>query len=199
MGEKLAALGDDEGPVSDVAAAQARYNDRLHRKPPGGGSLMVGAVLAAALIVVIVLPWRTLVDLGSGSADPVPVVQDSDIGQDRDAATGPLRETVAAAVAPQEPEEGDDVPQVTPPRVVRNVPPEYTIEARQAGIEGAVILECTIHEDGRIEVLRVVRSLGFGLDDAAIDVIEQWEFVAGTRDGEPVAVVINVEVHFNLR
>lgn len=88
---------------------------------------------------------------------------------------------------------------VTPPTVVSQVHPEMTLAAREEQIEGTVVLELIVHTDGTAEVVRVVRGLGYGLDFAAMDALEQWVFEPGTRNGEPVAVVINAEVNFKLR
>ena len=46
--------------------------------------------------------------------------------------------------------------------------------------------------------MRIVRSLGMGLDEKAIEAIRQWKFDAGRKDGVPVAVQVNVEVNFRL-
>jgi hypothetical protein len=54
---------------------------------------------------------------------------------------------------------------VSPPAVISQVQPEYSAEARAAGYEGVVVLEAIIHSDGSFEIVRVVRSLGLGLDE----------------------------------
>jgi len=88
---------------------------------------------------------------------------------------------------------------VTAPTIVYRVEPQYSEEARKAKYQGTVILEAVIHRDGTISILRVVRSLGFGLDDNAIAALKQWKFRPGTRNGVPVDVALNIEVNFNLR
>ena len=87
---------------------------------------------------------------------------------------------------------------VSAPVVISQVQPEYSEEARAARLEGVVKLEAIIHEDGSIQVLDVLQSLGFGLDEKAIEALEQWKFRPGMRNGEPVAVSMNIEVAFNL-
>ncbi len=88
---------------------------------------------------------------------------------------------------------------VTAPTVISQVQPEYSEEARKARYEGVVVLEAIVHADGTIEIQRVVRGLGFGLDQKAIEALEQWKFRPGMRGGEAVSVAINIEVNFNLR
>lgn len=88
---------------------------------------------------------------------------------------------------------------VTAPTVISRVQPEYSEEARKARYEGVVILEAIIHADGSVEIVRVVRSQGFGLDEKAIEALQQWKFRPGMRGGEAVAVNLNIEVSFNLR
>jgi len=88
---------------------------------------------------------------------------------------------------------------VTPPSVLSRVEPQYTPAARAAKLQGTVVLECVIDEQGIPKVLRVVRSLDPELDQNAIAAIEQWRFRPGTRNGTPVKVSLNIEVNFNLR
>ena len=88
---------------------------------------------------------------------------------------------------------------VTPPLILSRVEPHYTDEARQARSRGTVVLEVVIRKDGTVDVLRVARGLGFGLDESAVEAIKQWRFKPGTRNGEPVDVALNVEINFNLK
>jgi TonB family protein len=88
---------------------------------------------------------------------------------------------------------------VLPPRVIARIHPEYPPDARAARVEGPVVLEAVVGRDGAVDVRRVVRSLRPDMDDAAVEAIRQWRFSPGTRDGEPVDVALNIEVHFSLR
>jgi TonB family protein len=83
--------------------------------------------------------------------------------------------------------------------VVYRVEPEYSEEARRARYEGTVVFEAVIRRDGSIDVVRLVRSLGFGLDQNAIRALKEWRFRPATKSGVPVDVTMNVEVRFNLR
>jgi periplasmic protein TonB len=87
------------------------------------------------------------------------------------------------------------------PRLVREVKPAYTADAMRAKIQGVVWLECVVMPDGTVGDVRVIRSLDstFGLDQEAIRAAKQWRFMPGTRFGEPVPVLITIELSFTLR
>jgi protein TonB len=87
------------------------------------------------------------------------------------------------------------------PRVVREVKPQYTADAMRAKVQGMVVLECVVQSDGTVGNVRVVRSLDpvFGLDQEAMKAARQWLFVPGTRQGQPVAVLVTIELTFTLR
>ena len=87
------------------------------------------------------------------------------------------------------------------PTVIREVKPQYTAEAMRAKVQGTVLLECIVLPDGSVGNVEVVRSLDstFGLDQEAIKAAKQWRFRPGTRFGEPVAVIVTIELTFTLR
>ncbi len=87
---------------------------------------------------------------------------------------------------------------VTMPRLLKDVKPDYTDEARRAKIQGRVLLECVVLVDGTTSRIRVVHSLDAGLDQSAIKALEQWRFAPGTRDGVAVAVTVQMEMTFSL-
>jgi len=88
---------------------------------------------------------------------------------------------------------------VSAPVVIRRIDPEYSEEARKARYQGVVMLQALVRKDGTVDVLNLVRSLGFGLDQNAIDALKQWRFRPAMMNGKPVDVRINVEVSFNIR
>ncbi len=88
---------------------------------------------------------------------------------------------------------------VSPPVIIHRVEPLYSEEARKARYQGTVVLEAIVRKDGTCDIIRVVRSLGFGLDENAMLALKQWRFRPGMRNGVAVDVSLNIEVNFNLR
>jgi TonB family protein len=76
--------------------------------------------------------------------------------------------------------------------------PDYSEEARSAKVQGSVILYLEIDPTGHANNIRVIRSMGLGLDEKAMEAVTAWRFVPGTRDGRPVTVAASIEVNFRL-
>ena len=87
---------------------------------------------------------------------------------------------------------------VTAPALIYKVEPEYSEEARKAKYQGVVVLYVEVDPSGRAENLRVVHSMGLGLDEKAMDAVRKWKFRPGYKDGKPVTVAAIVEVNFRL-
>lgn len=90
---------------------------------------------------------------------------------------------------------------VSTPELLREVKPNYTGDAMRAKLQGVVEMEAVVMPDGSVGRVRITRSLdrAFGLDDEAIKAVKQWRFKPGMLRGQPVAVVVNVELTFTLR
>lgn len=90
---------------------------------------------------------------------------------------------------------------ITLPTVLREVKPAYTADAMRAKVQGSVWLECIVMPDGSVGDVKVTRSLDpiFGLDQEAIKAAKQWRFRPGMRQGDPVPVIITIELTFTLR
>lgn len=88
---------------------------------------------------------------------------------------------------------------VEPPRLLSEVKPDYTEDARRRGIEGDVVMEIVVRRDGSVGDVRIVQGLGAGLDQRAADAVRRWRFAPGTRRGAPVDVMVEVAVEFKLR
>ena len=90
---------------------------------------------------------------------------------------------------------------LTIPRLLRDVTPKYTAEAMRARIQGTVWLDVVVLPTGEVGDIKVSKSLDqvFGLDEQAIVAARQWLFAPGRRFGEPVAVLVTLELFFNLR
>jgi TonB family protein len=88
---------------------------------------------------------------------------------------------------------------VTQPVALPNPMPSYTEEARRARVQGVILLKCIIHRDGTVGVPYIIRGLGYGLDQSAINTIEKyWRFRPGTFQGQPVDVMVDIEVVFRI-
>ena len=88
---------------------------------------------------------------------------------------------------------------VSAPTVVYRIEPNYSEDARRARYQGSVVLSAIVRKDGSIEILKVLRGLGLGLDENAVEALRKWKFRPGTRSGEPVDVALNIEINFALR
>ncbi|MDQ6677443.1 MAG: M56 family metallopeptidase, partial [Acidobacteriota bacterium] len=88
---------------------------------------------------------------------------------------------------------------ITPPRVAYKRDPDYTEQAKAAGIQGTVLLSIEISPKGIPQNLSVTRSLDPGLDQNALDAVQDWRFEPGLKDGEPVTVKATIEMNFKLK
>jgi len=107
--------------------------------------------------------------------------------------------TIAAALlaGAQEPAAtGKD--HVSAPVPIHRIDPEYSDEARQAHHQGTVILSVVVDSAGFPTNIKVIRTLGLGLDEKAIEAVHQWRFKPGMKDGQPVSVAATIEVNFRL-
>jgi TonB family protein len=85
---------------------------------------------------------------------------------------------------------------VKPPKPTFLADPEYSPEARKAGLQGTVVPWIIVGVDGRPVDIQLARALGMGLDEQAIEAVRKWKFKPALKDGQPVPVKVNVEVSF---
>lgn len=83
------------------------------------------------------------------------------------------------------------------PRKIVEVAPIYPVIARSARVEGMVILEAVINEQGVVERVRVLRSKAL-LDEAAIAAVRQWRYTPTLLNGAPVSVLMTITINFTL-
>jgi TonB family protein len=88
---------------------------------------------------------------------------------------------------------------ITPPRLREVANPNYTPEARKKKIEGAVSLAIIVDTKGDVADAKVVKGLGHGLDENAVIAVKEWKYKPAEKDGEPIAVKMEVTVGFYLR
>jgi TonB family protein len=87
---------------------------------------------------------------------------------------------------------------VSAPVLLYKKEPEYSEEARKAKYQGTVVLYVEVDPSGKAVNMRVVRSLGLGLDEKAMEAVKAWKFKPGSKDGKPVTVAATIEVNFRL-
>jgi protein TonB len=87
--------------------------------------------------------------------------------------------------------------QIKEPKKLKNVPPAYPDIARQARVQGVVILECTISPQGKVTEVKVLRGIPL-LDQSAMDAVKQWVYTPTLLNGVPVPVIMTVTVNFRL-
>lgn len=84
------------------------------------------------------------------------------------------------------------------PKPIHTPDPEYSEQARKAKYQGDVMLSCVVDQNGNIASIRINQCLGLGLDEQAIHALSTWKFEPATKDGQPVAVQLNVSMNFHL-
>jgi protein TonB len=87
--------------------------------------------------------------------------------------------------------------QIKEPKKLKNVQPVYPDIAKQARVQGVVILECTISPQGKVTDVKVLRGIPL-LDQAAVDAVKQWVYTPTLLNGVPVPVIMTVTVNFKL-
>jgi TonB family protein len=104
-----------------------------------------------------------------------------------------------STAAPQDPEISRPGNGVTAPTVVHHVLPIYTREAREKKIQGRVVMDVVVQDDGTVGDVKVTESLDAGLDAEAVKAVKQWLFKPRTRNGKPVPVRVAIEMTFTLK
>lgn len=87
---------------------------------------------------------------------------------------------------------------VSAPEPIERQQPQYTKEAKEAGIQGTVVLSVKITSEGLVDDAKVVKSLQPDLDEEAIKAAKKWKFKPAMKDGKPVTVVATIEINFRL-
>jgi len=87
---------------------------------------------------------------------------------------------------------------ITPPVAIYRPDPEFSEQARRARYGGTVWLSIVIDADGRARDIKVVRSLGMGLDEKAIEAVTRWKFKPALKTGHAIAVRATVQMNFTL-
>lgn len=87
---------------------------------------------------------------------------------------------------------------VSPPRQISRRNPEFSERARAAKYQGTVTLLLTVSKEGAPTNIRISQPVGYGLDAKAVEAVQTWRFAPAEKDGQPVSVIVAVEVDFHL-
>jgi periplasmic protein TonB len=87
---------------------------------------------------------------------------------------------------------------VSAPQLVFAPDPEFSDEARRAKYQGVCVVSLIVDAQGNPQRVQVVRHLGMGLDEKAVEAVKQYRFKAATLQGKPVPVEVNIEVNFRI-
>ena len=112
----------------------------------------------------------------------------------------------AQAAAPSEPDDEkpftpskQEMKKMKPPRPVYTPDPAYSPTAKMWNVRGTMVLSAIIDKTGSVRHLRIIRPLGFGLDEQALNTVRTWKFAPATFDGAPVTVEMGIETNFDLQ
>ncbi|MEO8259211.1 MAG: energy transducer TonB [Acidobacteriota bacterium] len=180
----------DKAPTLQVAKNEPTPVEQLNipaKSLADATDLLSGALEAA--------PGPPTASLGSGTGGGAGTGRGSGIGSGSGSGLGPGFGGGTGGGAYQ-PGNG-----VTMPRLLHEERPQYTSDAMRAKVQGTVLLQCIVKPDGSVGDVQVVRSLDavFGLDQQAMNAARKWRFAPGVRLGEPVPVLVTIELTFTLR
>jgi TonB family protein len=131
---------------------------------------------------------------GFGAAVPIPHSQEPAVKPK----TGGTAFTAAVTADPARQPAAVRQPVAEPLEILFKPRPGYTEEARRAHLEGDIVLEVLFTGSGNVRVLRVVRSLGYGLEQKAIDAAAKIRFRPAGEDGHPIDTVAMVRISFQM-
>jgi TonB family protein len=154
---------------------------------PGYGNGTGGAKGSPGVVASAGFGDGTAIGDGSGSVNTTR-------GTVRQSGFGDAETVNVASVQPKQ----DLAPQMMPAEVTFKPNPVYTDEAKHLRIQGEVLLQVVFESSGRIRVLRVIRGLGHGLDEAAVRAAEQIRFKPALRDGQPADSTAVLHIVFQL-
>ena len=172
------------GGFSTASTDPERHKSKLKMAAAGFGAVSAGETRRAA-------PQATAAGFGAASRSAAvgkPTRRPSKTGF----ATVTAGKTSSAPAAPSSPGA------YRPIRIMKKPQPVYTQEARGNKVEGDVRLEVIFGADGRLQVLKVVQGLGYGLDQAAIAAAQGIQFEAAKQFGRPVDITTTIHIRFQM-
>jgi protein TonB len=91
------------------------------------------------------------------------------------------------------------VPEISrPPQATYDPEPDYSEQARKAGLQGTCTLSLTVTKEGLPADIKIIRSLGIGLDEKAVEAVKTWRFDPALHDGKAIPVKVETDLTFRL-
>ena len=148
---------------------------------------MVAIVARTAVVGMMLCQFASMRSYGQNSANPAP--SSSAAAQSHGSGTADIPDDQIRKVGGA----------VSGPRVIYHVVPEFSEQARREKFVGQVVVGLIVDTDGMPQQIHVVRGVGHGLDEKAIEAISHYRFRPAMANGKPVPVRVNVEVNFQIR
>jgi len=151
------------------------------------------ALEPTAVEPTIIVPGPPEVDIVL-PAEPIPVTFDPVVRK--------LEPLDLLPVAPPPPPETGPVrydPSIEKPERLYAPLPAFTPAARHLRRQGRIILEAVIDKEGAVVDAKILKGLGFGLDESALETVSSWRFTPARRNGRAIAVIYNLVINFELR
>jgi bla regulator protein blaR1 len=184
-------VGSDLACVSGVTGAELKkrivriMTPTLAEKLSPGRRLLLASVGVAAVVGPVLFGlWKS-----------PPVRAQSPLASYPQAPMTPIQSSSEGAAPPQIYHIGGDV---SAPKLVFSPDPQFSEEAKRAKYQGVCVVSLIVDAQGNPQRVQVVRHLGKGLDKKAVEAVRQYKFEPAMRNGEPVAVEVNIEVNFRL-
>jgi protein TonB len=146
----------------------------------------ITVMVAVAFLFVLVIAGSRLI---FATEKPEPTIESMDIAM-------PIMEQADKKVQEEEKKKSEKK-DIKPPKLIKKVEPRYPDEARKAGIEGTVTVEATTDDRGRVQKVKVLKSIP-ELDQAAVDAVKQWVYEPMVIDGKPHGIVFTITCRFSL-
>lgn len=177
---------DKPNPPKEIPKPEAQMN--IPAVPTAAGVVELPGIISAA-------PTSLAGSLGPGSGGGAGTGTGTGIGPGSGSGYGP-GSGGGTGGGPFQPGNG-----VTSPRLIKEVKPSYTGDAMRAKVQGVVTMTAVVMPDGSVGNVQITRSLDptFGLDQEAIKTVKQWRFAPGMKQGQPVPVLVEIEMTFTLR
>jgi bla regulator protein blaR1 len=184
-------VGSDLACVSGVTGAELKKRivrimtpTLAEKLTPGRRLLLASVGIAAVAVPVLFGLWK--IPPVSAQSPPASYPQ---------VPMTPIQSSSEGTAPPQIYHIGGDV---SAPKLVFAADPVFTEEAKRAKYQGVCVIALIVDTEGNPQRVQVVRHLGMGLDKKAVEAVKQYRFKPAMRNGEPVAVEVNIEVNFRL-